>query len=563
MPQASPALRISSPATSASPSHRAAGRDSFAGHDWRRAHAELSAADEAGELDASELELLASAAYLIGLDDAGNSALNRAHKAHASVGDFEGAARSACRLGFRLMWREPAHANGWLARAARILEEAGGDESVVHGFLRLSAGIRHTREGDVDQARVDFANAIAIGRRFGSDELVTFARLGEGRAFIRGGDIQEGNRLLDEVMVAVAGGDLSAEYVGVVYCVALEACDETFDVGRAREWTDAFGRWCDSEPDIVSTRGDCIVRHAEIKQLRGEWTEAMTEVARACDADACERESPAAGAAFYHLAELHRLRGEVAEAELAYANASRYGRDPQPGLALLRMSQGQASAGVRAIRRVLDESQRPARRAQLLRACVEISLAVGDVARARGAAEELSSLAEAIGAPLLRAAAAHANGVVQLADGEARAALSSLRDAAHIWRRLDAPHEVARSRLQSGRAHRVLGDTDTARLELRAARQVFEQLGALPDLASADATLAAMNGVTEPIRHALTDREVEVLGLVATGRTNRSVADALGISEKTVARHVANIFGKLGVSTRAAATAYAHRNGLM
>jgi DNA-binding CsgD family transcriptional regulator len=545
------------------PESRPSARELFAGHAWRQAYAALATADESGELDGSELELLASTAFLIGRDQAGESALSRAHKAHASVGDFEAAARAACHLGFRLMWREPAHANGWLGRAARTLEDAGCDECAVHGYLMLFAGIRHAIEGNFDQAHVDFANALAVGRRFGSGDLILLARLGEGRAFIRRGQIAAGTRLLDEVMVAVTGDDLSPENVGIIYCVALDACDETFDVARAREWTEAFGRWCDSEPEIVPNRGDCLVRHAEIKQLRGEWTDAMTEVTRACDVLAGERASPAAGTAFYRLAELHRLRGEFSEAEAAYANASRHGREPQPGLALLRISQGQTAVAVGAIRRALDEAKSPARRAESLRACVDVSLAVGDVARARAAAEEFSDLAERIGAPLLRATAAQARGAVHLADGQARDALSSLRTASEIWRALDAPYEVARVRLVSARAHRLLGDPDTARLELAAARQVFEELGARPDAADADAVLDQLAGDDHPGANALTDREVEVLGLVATGRTNRSVADALGISEKTVARHVANIFGKLGLSTRAAATAYAHRRGLI
>jgi DNA-binding CsgD family transcriptional regulator len=535
----------------------------FASHAWRQAYAVLSAADESGELDGSELELLASAAFLIGRDQAGESALARAHKAHASVGDFEGAARAACHLGFRLMWREPAHANGWLGRAARTLEEAGCDECAVHGYLMLFAGIRHAMEGNFDQAHVDFANAVAVGRRFGSGDLILLARLGEGRAFIHRGEIAAGTRLLDEVMVGVTGDDLSPENVGIIYCIALDACDETFDVARAREWTEAFGRWCDSEPEIVPNRGDCLVRHAEIKQLRGEWDDAMTEVARACDVLAGERTSPAAGTAFYHLADLHRLRGKLDDSETAFANASRHGREPQPGLALLRIAQGQHAAAVGAIRRALDDARTPARRANALRACVEISLAVGDVARGRAAADEFATLADKIGASLLRAAAAYARGAVQLADGQARDALSSLSDAAQIWRQLDAPYEVARSRALCARAHRMLGDSDAARLELTAARQVFDDLGARPDAAKADAILDELAGDDKSSPNSLTDREVEVLGLVATGRTNRAVADALGISVKTVARHVSNIFGKLGVSTRAAATAYAHRKGLI
>jgi DNA-binding NarL/FixJ family response regulator len=534
-------------------------------HAWRQAYAELAAADESGELDASELELLASTAFLIGHDQAGESALARAHKAYAGVGDFEGAAGAACRLGFRLARREPAQANGWFARAARMLEDAGCDDCVVHGYLALSAGIRHAIEGHFDQAHVDFANAVAVGRRFGSNDLVLLARLGEGRAFIRRGEVAAGNTLLDEVMVAVTGDDLSPENVGVVYCIALDACDETFDVARAREWTEAFGRWCESEPEIVPNRGDCLVRHAEVKQIRGEWNEAMTEVMRACDilgADG-ERTTPATGTAFYLLAELHRLRGDLDDAETAYANASRHGREPQPGLALLRVAQGQTAAAVGAIRRAVADAETPARRAECLRACVEVSLAAGDVARARTAADEFSTLAETIGAPLLRAAAAHAHGAVQLADGRGRDSLSSLRAASEIWRELDAPYEVARARALSARAHRNLGDTDTARLELASARQIFEELGARPDIAAADVILDELADVDHSAPNTLTDREAEVLGLVATGRTNRAVADTLGISEKTVARHVANIFGKLGVSTRAAATAYAHRKGLV
>jgi DNA-binding CsgD family transcriptional regulator/tetratricopeptide (TPR) repeat protein len=545
-------------------SHRSAGLDLFAARSWRRAYAELSAADRAGELDASDLEQFATAAFLIGLDDEGMGALGRAHKAHAGVADFEGSARVACRLGLRLMRREPAQANGWLGRAARILEEAGCDDCVVHGLLSLSAGIRHAGEGQVDQAKVDFADAVAIGQRFGSVELVVMARLGEGRALIQGGEISRGNELLDEVMVAVSGGDVSPESVGIIYCAALEACDETFDVGRAREWTDAFGRWCDGEPEIAPNRGECLVRHAELMQLQGEWAGAITEVSRACETARDRRHASAAGAAFYRLAELHRLRGDLDDAEAAYASASGHGRQAQPGLALLRLSQGNSAAALGAIRGALDDSRRPGERAHMLRACVDVSLAVGDVARARDAAEELSRVASMIGAPLLRAAAAYATGVVELADGQARGALANLRDAAEIWRQIAAPYEVARCRMMAARAHDAVGDRDTARLELDAARRTFETLGAGPDVAHADALLADLTAGDSPAHDAtLTDREIEVLGLVATGRTNRAVADALGISEKTVARHVSNIFGKLGVSTRSAATAYAHRSGLL
>ncbi len=551
------------PALPGSPSHRSLGFDLIANRAWRRAYSELSAADRDGELDASGLELLARTAFLLGLEADGASGLARAHTEYAAAGDFEGAARAAFWLGFRLVDREPARGSGWLGRAARVLEEAGCDDCVVHGFLLLTAGIRHVSEGKIDQACVDFERAEAIGRRFHSHELIAFARLGEGRICIQGGRITDGTSLLDEVMVTLADGGVSPENVGVVYCVALEACDEMFDVGRAQEWTEAFGHWCDSQPEIVPNRGDCLVRHTEIMRMRGEWADAIAEAHRACDLLANERTTPAAGAAFYQLAELHRLRGQLAEAEAAYGNASLNGREPQPGLALLRLEQGQTSAALGAIRRALDETRRPGRRATLLRAAVDIAVAVGDPARARTAAEELAAMAQRVGAPLLRAASAHAEGTVLLADGQPRAALPALRNAAATWQELGAPYEVARARALLARAHLALGDNDTARLELAAARQTFERLGAAPDRVRCDAEATRKGGddTADPAT-SLTDREVEVLRLIATGRTNRAVAGALGISEKTVARHVSNIFRKLGLSSRAAATAYAHRRGL-
>lgn len=547
----------------AAASHRTAGLALFAERAWGRAYAALTEADRAGELTAKDQETLSSAAFLLGRDEEAIASLTRAHQTYATVGDFEASALAACRIGFRLMYREPARASGWLARSARTLEEAGRDDCVAHGFLSLIAGIRHAEEGKLDQAFVDFRKAIECGRRFDADELVAFGRLGEARTFIGRGQISRGNELLDEVMVAVTDGAIPPENVGVVYCVALDACDETFDLARAREWTDAFARWCEAEPEIVPNRGECRVRHAEMMQLHGDWDGAVATMSRTCAALEGERTTPVAGAAFYRLAELRRLRGELGEAEAAYASASAYGREPQPGLALLRVAQGQTSVAVASIRRTLDETHRPGRRAQVLRAAVDVALAAGDIVRARKAAEELATLANTIGAPMLDAAAAYARGSVALADGQARAALPALRDAARMWQKLDAPYEVGQARALAARAHHALGDDDTARLELAAAREAFESLGALVDLARANELASELDAGGADRSSPLTDREIEVLRLVATGRTNRAVADALGISEKTVARHVSNIFGKLGLSSRAAATAYAHRNALL
>jgi DNA-binding CsgD family transcriptional regulator len=283
----------------------------------------------------------------------------------------------------------------------------------------------------------------------------------------------------------------------------------------------------------------------------------MEEARRAFDRFLQPSGHPAAGAAAYQLAELHRLRGEAAEAEEAYRRASRWGREPQPGLALLRLAQGQPAAAQAAIRRALEEAVDLPGRARLLPAAAEIALAAGDRAAARAAAGELAEAAGRLDAPLLDATAAAASGAVRLADGDARAALVDLRAAWAAWRELGAPYEAARARVGIGLACRALGDPDSAALELDAARAVFEELGAAPDLAG----LERLTGRAPA--GGLTPREVQVLRLVATGKTNRAIAAELLLSERTVDRHVSNIFTKLGVSSRAAATAWAYQHQLV
>jgi DNA-binding CsgD family transcriptional regulator len=538
--------------------HRA--RDAFRRQAWGDAYEQLAAAEREEPLAREDLERLALAAQLVGRDAESTDALTRAYHECVRLGDSARAARCAFWLGFDLINRgEMAPAFGWFARASRLLDE-GSLDSVERGYLLLPFAFRAVMEGESATGLATFIEATRIGERFGDRDLITLALHGQGRALIRQGRNAEGLALLDEVMVGVTAGEVSPVVAGSVYCSVIDACHEIFDLRRAQEWTAALSQWCESHPDLVPYRGQCLVLRAEIMRLRGAWPDALEEVRRACVRLSDPPGQPAVGWAYYEQGELHRLRGEFAEAEEAYRTASHHGVTPQPGLAQLRLAQGRLDAAEASIRRVLEETRERGARCRILAAYVEILLAAKDVRAARAGAEELAAIAAQINTPFLDAISAYATGMVVLAEGDARAAITALRRAWAAWRKLDAPYEAARVRVHVGIACRALADEDTAEMELDAARSAFEQLGAASDLArieelSRTASTRAPGG--------LTSREVEVLALVASGRTNRAIAAELVISEKTVARHMSNIFTKLGISSRAAATAYAYEHHLV
>lgn len=540
---------------------RTRGREAYERLAWGEAYAELAAADRReGPLEAGDLDRMARAAFLSGAVDAATDTWERAHHAFLARGEAEPAVRCAFWIGLTLLYYgEQARGGGWLARARRILDDAALD-CAEQGYLRVPLALWALHGDDPEAARRSLAEITAIADRFDDADLRAFGMLGQGQALVAQGRVAQGVTVLDEVMIGVTTGEVSPITAGIVYCSVIFVCREIFDLRREQEWTAALSRWCDAQQDLKQYRGECLVHRSEIMQLRGDWADAMDEARQACEHLSGLPDDTVMGRAQYQRAELFRLRGEFSRAESCYREALDRGHAAQPGMALLRLAQGRLDDAAAAIRRTVAETEQAEDRPRLLAGYVEIALAAGAVEDAQGAVDELDKIAAGYDSPYLRAVVAYAHGSVLLAAGEPESACVALRRAGAAWHEIDAPYETARARLQMARACRRIGDHDTAEIELEAARRVFERLGAVPDL---EQTRQLMRRAPHPGPGGLTPREVEVLRLVATGASNREIADRLVISDKTVARHVSNMFTKLGVSSRAAATAYAYEHDLV
>jgi len=536
-----------------------AGREAFRAERWSEAARLLAEADAEVRLAPEDYEALATARFLISPDQRGAEIMGQATLELVARGDPARAARAAFWAGATLLrLGQTAAGSGWIRRGRRLLDEASLD-CVERGYLLVPGVFDALRGGDAHGAAILIEEATVIARRFGDDDLLTLLYSLDGRARLLRGDISGGMAVLDDVMVTATTARMSPLLVGMLFCNVIMTAQHVHDYGRAREWTAAVERWRNGQPDLELYRGECQVQRARVLRIAGDWLHAQDQITSACTVLTQPPPQPAAGLALYEQGELHRLSGRNEDAEAAYSQAAALGHGAQPGLALLRLGQGRVEAARAGIARALAESGDPLVRAALLPAAVEIALAAGQVEEAKAAATELVELATGIGSDYLRAQADVADGSVRVAQGEAAAALSPLRRAAVRWQQLQAAHALARTRLLIGEACQSLGDADAARLEIKGARDTFARLGAAPDVRRSDLILAReaswrLGGLTE--------REAELLALLATGRTNREIASRLCISEKTVARHVSNIFNKIGVSSRAAATAYALKHGL-
>jgi DNA-binding CsgD family transcriptional regulator len=516
---------------------------------WAEACEQFSAAERAEQLDADDLERYAEAAQILGRGDEAIRLLRRAFNIRVDAGEVDRAITSAFWICQALIVNaEFARASGWAAQVRRSMPD------VDNGWFLFLEAYFLLATADYEAAAQLLARAADMASRRREIDLVAFATTVWGRALIKAGRLKEGLSRLDEAMLPVVERDTSPRATSMMYCAAIATCHEAREFGRAREWTHALGAWLDTLPRLGGAYfGNCRIYRAHLMCLCGSWREALDEVAFVCDDLSGNYGQLVAGHAHYQLAEIHRLLGNP-EAEASYRRSAELGGPTQPGLSLLRLSQGEVDKAVLGIRRALAETQGQLERLDLLPAAVTIMLAAEDIDAARQATTELAGIAAVYTAPGVQAELTAAHGAVALSDGDPATALPLLRSAARSWREIDAPYAVATVSVLIGLACRAVGDEDAAEVELESARSTFARLGARPDQQRVEELLHDPQAVGPS---GLSAREIEVLRLIAAGMTNHAIAVELFVSERTVHRHVSNIFDKLGVHSRTAAASYA------
>jgi DNA-binding CsgD family transcriptional regulator len=536
------------------------GRRAFANRAWADAFRLLSNADSQTPLEMADLQKMGLSATMIGNDEAAFAVLNRGYDILLSMGNKLGAARLAFWHGFRCFsLGETGRATAWMGRAESLVAQHG-DDCPERGYLLLPTVHQLLQGGNAKSGFELATDAAATGDRFHDDDLSGLARQLQGRALLMLGEGVRGLRLLDDAMLIATTGAVSEVVRGVIYCSVIGCCQQVYAVDRAREWTAVLNEWCEAQPQLGIFNGACRVHRAELMQINGTWARAIEE-ARQVSAREPPHAASERAAAVYQEAEIYRLRGEFAAAEQGYARANELGGDIQPGLALLRLAQGQVDAAAASIKRVADTLKDTQSSVRLLPAYVEIMLAANNITEARTATLRLQEAARFYSIPVVSAIADHAQGALELWASNAKDALPPLQRAFAVWHKLGAPYLAARIRVLLGQACHLLGDNDGCHLELIAARKVFVSLEARADIARIDA-LGMLPALT-PSVGGLSAREIEVLRLAAAGKTNKVIAAELGLSYKTIDRHISNILTKLDVPSRAAATAYAYEHRLI
>lgn len=528
--------------------------------EWLTAYEFLGKAEAQQEFDGNVLERFATAAYMVGREENFVGLMQRAYDSYSDSGAILKAAHAAFWIGLTLLFRgEFGQGTGWLKRSERHVDESGAD-CVERGYILLPRVESLVSAGDLAAADRIALEAVAVGARFGDKDLLAIARHLRGRIQLQAGRMSEGLALLDETMVAATTNRLSPVVTGLIYCSVIEICQNFQMYRRAKEWTDALAGWCHKQPELVAFTGRCLIHRSEVLIFDGKWKDALAEASAACrrliDGPVQHHAAPA----FYQEGEVHRLSGRFAEADECYRKSSQLGFDPQPGLALMRLMQGKTQSARSSIKRSLVAESDDFKRMRLLPAAIEIALGVNDEAAARDFCSEFARLAERFPSELAEATLAEADGDLQFAATNPESALPNYRRSAQQWRDIGSPYRLARVRLKTGRACAELGDMEGAIREAEAAIDCFVELGAEPDRRRAEWLLRRFRPVGVGL---LTRRQTEVLSLVSEGLTNRAIADRLGLSERTIDRHVSDILTRINVPTRAAATAFALSRGLI
>lgn len=535
-------------------------RADFERGDWSAALERWARTDTA-ELSPADLAAAGTAAFLLGRPLEAVDRFERAQAAHLAAGDLAGALQGMFHLVMILaVAGEPSRSAGWLATADRQLADAGDADLVERGYLAFAHMVHHLGRGDPAAAAASAADAAETGRRFGDADLTALGLGGQGRIAIRGGRVAEGLALLDESMSVLLAGGHSPIAFGHVYCTAIEGCQQIAELGRVSEWTAGLQRWCGAHPELVAFTGQCSLHRGQLLTAHGAFRDAVDEFDAAIERYRAFGPHGAIGLVAYERGQALRILGEADRAADGFRLAREHGFDPQPGLAQLWVGEGEREAAERAARRLLAEARSPVARVRALPGATAVLLACGDTEAARAAADELDALARDFGFDTLRAQAASAAAAVEVAAGDPAGALPYARKARELWNRLDDPYGAAMARATIGSALLALDDEESARTELEGASAALRALGAVPDAEAVEGRLAR---AAKALPGGLTAREGEVLRLVAAGRSNQQIAAALVISERTVARHLSNLFTKLGVGSRTAAAAYAYEHGLV